>query len=255
MLSGDLLISADIVARLGDDGVAAVAARLWQVDCQSCGRPLGAGRTTLAVDQAGDCGQATVHHERCRPPQWNDSGIVAVDVAKQTHRSQLVMMPVDDGTAREGQEQSIAVMIVNPALECVQLRQAGGQWHPQLDEDFARAGMAWPGPGLAVDHPIPGAVARLTPAGAEVTFQARPGIVYQSGLSASGREAAPARNAITAQGGLLLAVSHVVDPAAASDLDHQFKDGLYSGQVLMGWVRLEVLPGVLGRLTQAAECG
>jgi hypothetical protein len=36
-----MLVSSDTQDKLGRDGVAEVAASLWPVDCQTCGRPLG----------------------------------------------------------------------------------------------------------------------------------------------------------------------------------------------------------------------
>jgi hypothetical protein len=232
-------MSVDTQARLGSAGIAEVTASLWRVDCQSCGLPLGAGPAALAVDQAGPVGWASLHHERCRQPQWNDSGMIAVNAAHQTHRSRLVIMPVHGLHLPAGRDQVLPVMIVNPALECVQLRQAGGRWQPQLDEDFTAAGMTLPGSGLVIHQPIPGASAVLTAVSAAVRLRARPGITYESWLDGQDHHTALARRAITSQGGIMLAVSHAVDPAATGDLPRQFDDGLREGKVLLGWAALD----------------
>ncbi|HYY18771.1 MAG TPA: hypothetical protein VE864_08005, partial [Streptosporangiaceae bacterium] len=70
--------------------------------CQSCGLPLGAAPTALAVDRAGPAGRASLHHGRCRQPEWNESGAIAVDAAHQTHRSWLAIMPSMARTSRRG---------------------------------------------------------------------------------------------------------------------------------------------------------
>jgi hypothetical protein len=111
----DVLISADTRARLGSAGITEVTASLWRVDCQSCGLPLGAAPTVLAVDQAGPAGWASLHHERCREPEWNSSGVIAVNAAYQTHRSRLVMMPVHGLHLAAERDQVLPVIIVNPA--------------------------------------------------------------------------------------------------------------------------------------------
>ena len=173
-----------------------------------------------------------------REPEWNSSGVIAVNAAYQTHRSRLVMMPVRGLHLAAGRDQVLPVMIVNPALECVQLRQAGGQWQPRLAEDFAGAGMTLPGPELLIHQPIPGASAALTATSAAVRLRARPGITYESWLDGQDDHTARARRAITSQGGIMLAVSHAVDPAATGDLARQLDDGLRAGQVLLGWAAL-----------------
>jgi hypothetical protein len=111
---GDVLISADTRVRLGSAGITEVTASLWRVDCQSCGLPLGAAPTVLAVDQAGPVGWASLHHERSREPEWDNSGMIAVNTAHQTHRSRLVMMPVHGLHLAAGRDQVLPVMIVNP---------------------------------------------------------------------------------------------------------------------------------------------
>jgi hypothetical protein len=129
-------------------------------------------------------------------------------------------------------------MIVNPALECVQLSRASGRWQPQLDQDFAAAGMSPPGSRLLIHQPIPSASASLTATGATVRLRARPGISYESGLDRKDQSTAVARRTITRQGGIVLAVSHAVDPAATEQLPRQFDSGLQAGQVLLGWAAL-----------------
>jgi hypothetical protein len=98
--------------------------------------------------------------------------------------------------------------------------------------------MTLPGPELLIPQPISGASAVLTAASAAVTLRARPGITYESWLDGQDNHTALARRAITSQGGIMLAVSHAVAPAATGDLARQFDDGLRAGQVLLGWAAL-----------------
>ncbi len=73
MVLGNVLISPDTRANLGPAGVAELTASLWPVDCQTCGRPLGAQPPALAVDDVTAFAWASLHHQRCRAPgmeQW-----------------------------------------------------------------------------------------------------------------------------------------------------------------------------------------
>jgi hypothetical protein len=43
---------------------------------------------------------------------------------------------------------------------------------------------------------------------------------------------------ITSQGGILLAVSHLVDPAAIDDVSRQLEEAIRTGRLLLGWAAL-----------------
>ena len=142
--------------------------------------------------------------------------------AHATHRARLVILPARGLHLRRARRgQVLPVMIVNPALECVQLRQARGRWRPQLDDDFAAAGMTVPGPGLSAGPPVPGASAVLTATDAAVMLASRPGISYESGLGGHDDHARLGRRAITSQGGIMLAVSPCRRPAATASLSRR----------------------------------
>ena len=237
MISGDVAISEGTRARLDPSVLAEVKESLWRVDCQSCGLSLGTVPAALAIDQAGGSGWASLHHLRCREPGWTSSSVVALNPAFQSHRSLFVLLPVHDLSGRAGRGNVLPVMIVNPALECVPLSGAGERWQVQIEKDFTAAGLAPPGQGVLPD-PARGASATLTGASAAVTVRTRPNIVYQSWLDGDDVQTAQMRRVITSQGGILLAVSHLVDPAAIDDVSRQLEEAIRTGRLLLGWAAL-----------------
>jgi hypothetical protein len=232
-----VLLSPDIERELGQDGVAEVAASLWAVDCQTCGRSLGTRPPSLCVDDLRMFAMATLHHERCRAPAWNQGSITGQGGAYVSHRTRLVMLPLSDLTGTEGSLNSIPVMLVNPSMENVILTQDDGKWHPQMHAVFGAMGMVPPGPGLRLYKPINGATARLTATAVTITMQQpAPSDTYTCGLTAN--DASFARE-IADQRGILLAATYDVDPDAGDvDLTRQFQSALRDGRLLCGWVPL-----------------
>jgi hypothetical protein len=98
--------------------------------------------------------------------------------------------------------------------------------------------MVPPGRKLRIRRPIPGATAALTPSAARVTMHDLPGDVYESDLGAQNDDTDPFRREITGQGGILLAVTHVVDPAAGDGLASAITGAMREGRMLCGWVAL-----------------
>ena len=86
-------------------------------------------------------------------------------------------------------------------------------------------------------RPIRGATAALTPDTAGITLR-DVSEVYESELSDETTDTGPFRGEINGQGGILLAVSHVIDPAADADLGHQVNSAMSDGRMLCGWVAL-----------------
>lgn len=62
--------------KLGEDGLAEVRSRLYAVDCQTCGRPLGTDVPALVVNDADEWAQADLHHRGCRAAEWNDGTVI-----------------------------------------------------------------------------------------------------------------------------------------------------------------------------------
>jgi len=215
--------------RLGDDGLAELAACLWAVDCQSCGRLLGEAPPIVWVDDLDVVAVATLHHQRCRWPAWNDSGTVMVGPDQYTtFVARMVLLPVvRDGSGVE----AWPLMVVNPGLECVHLHRApGGRWYVGQNDGLAQAGLVRPGPELRLGVPVSGLVARVTDSSVAVVLQLPPFTVYEA--PADERLLDQAR----ALGGALIAVTPTLNPGdfAYSDLLVALGDPL----TLAGWAGL-----------------
>ena len=92
---GKLILPGDVQQRLGDDGLAELTACLWAVDCQSCGRLLGAEPPAVCVDDLGGVAIASLHHPRCRLPGWNESMVVVAGSGQYTtFVARMVLLPV-----------------------------------------------------------------------------------------------------------------------------------------------------------------
>jgi hypothetical protein len=66
-----------------------------------------------------------------------------------------------------------------------------------------------------------------------------PGDVYESNLHAENYDTDPFRREIARQGGIMLAVTHVVDPAADAGLRRQITTAMREGRILCSWVALQ----------------
>ena len=227
-----MLISPAVRDKLGDRGVTEVGSWLWAVDCQTCGRPLGSRPPALCVDDMIAFAAASLHHEECRAPQWGQGPFTGLGGSDRvTHRSRLIMLP----TGGEGSSRAIPVMVVNPTMELVMLGQADGRWRPQYHATFTAAAMVPPGPQLHIYRPLPGTSARLTRTAVTVTMPPPAATDhYECGL---GQGDEPIHRAIAGEGGVLLAVTHAVDPHAG-DFARQFAAALRGGRMLCGWIPL-----------------
>jgi hypothetical protein len=239
MFPDGVLVSPDTRDMLGP-GMAELEASLWPVDCQTCGRPLGAQPPALAVDDVIVFAWASLHHPRCRAPGWNSGPVITQTGAGVSHRSRLALLPTQRSRRAAEPDGVLPMMVVNPSLETVMLRPDRDHWRPQFDRAFADAGMAPPGGRFRVRRPIRGAAATLTPSTARITL-AHPPVeaVYECELGADAADIAMFRREITGQGGILLAVSHAVDPGAGDGLARQITSAMGAGRMLCGWVALQ----------------
>ncbi|WP_067829130.1 hypothetical protein [Actinomadura kijaniata] len=226
MAVASVLVSPQIQDQLGDEGLAEVTRHLWPADCQSCGKPLGSQRPSLVVDNLEVFATASLHHQRCRTPQWNQGHITGTNQPTLSFRVGGLMLPI--------QNDPRPMLVVNPGLESVILnRQDDQRWKVQHNSYFTKAGLVPPGRSFVVDHPIDGAVARLTTDSIAVTLQVAPFPTYECALEEHFRQEAARLK------GVLLGVTHLVDPwtdphTFTRDLD----TALRSGEMLLGWVPL-----------------
>jgi hypothetical protein len=222
-----VLLSEDTQRRLGEEGLDELTACLWAVDCQTCGRLLGDDPPALCVDDAVVTATASLHHQGCRSPEWNDSMVIrhaAGDYVSYVTR--MLLLPVAAGRR---EVEPWPLMVVNPGLESVALvRGEGGKWRVSHGAGFAGSGLVRPGRDLRVGVPVGGAVARLMESSVAVSFQAPPFTVYES----------PADQEIIGcareRGGVLIGLTHALHPGhlAAEDLHA----ALRGGQMVAGWV-------------------
>lgn len=231
MAVGSMRVSPDITDRISDSGVRELADWLWPVDCQTCGRPLGGHPPALCVDDMIAFAAASLHHEKCRAPGWNESGTVAPTGNLVTHRTRLFMLPLNDGR----KDRPTPALLVNPTMELVMLHRDNRTWRPEFLASFTHAGMRQPGPETELYKPAKGMSARLAPDAVTVILpQPSAADSYTCGLGA-GDEAF--YREIDRQRGVMLAASHAIDPHSA-DLGQQLDSAFRSGRILLGWVPL-----------------
>jgi hypothetical protein len=220
--------------RLGDDGLAELAACLW-VDCQSCGRLLGDDPPAVCVDVVdvvdvvGGVGIASLHHPRCRLPGWNESRVVVAGSGQYTtFVARMLLLPV---TVAGGAREEWPLMVVNSSLECAHVEQDDdGRWQVSPDRSLVQAGLARLGSGLPLGVPSDGLVARLTDSTVAVVLQTPPFTVYE----------APADEQLLGQAravsGVLFAVTPTLNPG---DLDAgELRPALADPRTLAGWAAL-----------------
>ena len=124
--------------RLGRRGLADVGAHLWAADCQSCVQPFGAEAPALVVDELDDVAYASLHHERCRRSQWNDSHLITFAGGRAlTFACQAFMLPLFRAALGPGDLREYPALLVNPALERVPLRRDGRGWRSRGAEAYA----------------------------------------------------------------------------------------------------------------------
>lgn len=137
--------------------------------------------------------------------------------------------------AEDGQR-PVPSMIVNPAMESVLLApEADGRWRLQDHHAFTAAGLVRPGSALQLGKPARGARARLPAAEVAITLTVPPHETYACGLLAQDE---PFRREISAQGGIMLMVSHMIDPAA-DGLALHLAQAMQQRRVLAGWAALD----------------
>ena len=215
---------------LSEEGIAEVTNNLWARDCQTCGRPLGSQPPSLCIDNAGQYGTASLHHQRCRPASWNDGPVIyATGGANLSWTSLSFMLPSRTGRKAD----PYPAMLLNPGLEMIFLEPLHGTWRPGYAAQFTSLGMVPPGPKLRLHRPLRGLSAWLADDLISVTVETPPEPIYEA--TATREVVARARELQ----GVLLMVTHALDPAdlyAAPDAAwEKILKLMQSGQVICGW--------------------
>jgi tetratricopeptide (TPR) repeat protein len=229
-----VLVSDNVEEQFDEAGLTRVLDSLYPVDCQTCGRSLGSAPPVLHVDDYGSHAYAALHHPECKSSEWNRaaSGVLIVRGSLgpiQTWASQSVAFPVARGDCVAI---LLPMLLLNPSLESVLLeRDSGGHWRVSLESRFHDAGMLPPAE-LQVGMPIGGVTARIKNGDVLVAMRDKSG-TYKIPVSAQ-----TIVNKIRELGGLILAVTHAVNPAAVTGM--QDLEPVFAGdRSLMGWVEVE----------------
>jgi hypothetical protein len=217
------------IEKLGEKGLAEVAANLWPVDCQSCGRPLGAGRPALYVGELVRHASATLHHRSCLQPEWSTTPSWTSEQFL-SWTAQTFLLPGESG----GQRTDRPLMVVNPSLEQVGLdADDDGNWHVSTVGFYRRLGLRPPGREFIVDRPVPDFTARLR-GGRTVTVELEHPVPAAWSCSVNSEVVAQVRELE----GITLGITTAINPHDLQRFD-QLADLLRSGQLVLGWVPLD----------------
>jgi len=145
-----------------------------------------------------------------------------------TYRTQTVVMPLVVG---DGETDSRVAMFANPGMERVIIRHDGSSWFVSLDA-WSDVGFKPRGQDFDLDQPLPGIVARIVgnqvviEVAAEVTpYEFTGGIPHPIGAL------------IREKSGLILGISHAIDPASINSIV-DLRPALVGNNMVMAWVGL-----------------
>lgn len=216
---------------LGEDGLTALADSLYLGDCQTCNSPLSSESPSLWVDAMNGGIVASLHHLRCRPACWNDSGLIVTVTDTASWRAVAVSWP--NPGSRSG---TVAALLVNPSLEQVTMTKLDSAW--VIDPGARVPGLARPDPDRITATQLPRVTARLS-ADSVVVSVGLAGQVYRSGSTEEIREA------MRRNGGLLLVLTHALDPAVGvteENLPRLLPWLLSPDRAMTGWAALRTSP-------------
>jgi hypothetical protein len=212
---------------LGEDGLTALADSLYLRDCQTCNSPLSSEPPSLWVDATEGRIVASLHHPRCRPARWNDSGLIVSITGTASWYAVAVSWPNPGG--RGG---IVAALLVNPSLEQVAMTKLDGTW--VIDPGARVPGLTRPGPDGITAAPLPQATARVSTDSVAVRV-GQAGQVYHSGPTEE------IRQAVLRNGGLLLVLTHALDPAVGVT-EENLPWLLSPDRIMTGWAALHASP-------------
>lgn len=122
-----LVIDPRTVDELSPQVVDELRTQMHPGDCQTCNGPLSGEDPSLVVDSSGTSAQVTLHHPRCQPSAYRDSGPVQY-LRDQPTVSYLARF----GVVALGRGNTAAltrVVLVHPSLELATLdKQPTGGW-------------------------------------------------------------------------------------------------------------------------------
>ncbi|MGV9668409.1 hypothetical protein [Nocardia niigatensis] len=220
------VVDESIESRLDSDTLHAIGRNVWPVDCQSCGRALGAEPPALVVfDIGGIVAGANLHHQRCHRPEWNDHGgsfILGNFLSYRTFFCGIV------GESRGGPK-PLPFGFVNPSLEQVLLRDNGSGWEIGTMSHYRDfLGLT----GLALNKPIQTAHATLAPDGTVRVVLEQTGEGWEFSTTS---ETLPLVRQLR---GIALGVTTAYIPDQEFAGGPGFVEALNSGNIALGWIPL-----------------
>ncbi|MGI5122741.1 hypothetical protein ACQEU5_24810 [Marinactinospora thermotolerans] len=227
----ELKLTEKIVDKLGEEGVRRVTAYLWARDCQTCGKALGSKPPALYVIDMHNYAFVELNHEKCRAPDWNDSGLVtgkSSSHAHLTYEASSAILPF----SHNGSVDLRPALLVNPGLEAVMIQlDDQGNWQVELGSYFEHAGLRPVGQ-IPMNSPVEGVSATLTRFQIEVALRNPPFSIYSAPLG--GPSGAKIYTQHKNKQGVLLLVSHAFD--LANPTPKHISAVIASGRLRGGWV-------------------
>ncbi|MFE3023383.1 hypothetical protein [Nocardia tengchongensis] len=221
------VVDTSITSQLDSATLQAMARNLWPVDCQSCGRGLGAEPPALVVhDIGGVMAAANLNHISCHPPRWED---LAVRLHMGNFLSYRTFGCVIVGESADGKAKPLPFGFVNPSLEQVMLRNNASGWEINTMANYRdHHGLK----GLALNKPVPSTRAVVVSADTVRVQLEQTGEAWDFGVTA---EMLPLIRQLR---GIALGVTTAYIP------DHDFAGGpglgeaLQAGTLALGWIPL-----------------
>ncbi len=181
--------------------------------------------TVTVSDMIAFCA-ASLHHARCRPPQWITDGFGSTKQELVSWTAQTLLLQGPPGTHADR-----PVLLVNPWLEQIMIKRASGGWRATTLETYCQLGLRCTPVGLLDLTPVADITAHLDADTIIVRLD-------DTGQTWNGECSGSIRQAVTEMGGITLALTTACNPAEL----RQFLDLVGTGQAALGWVALAGTP-------------
>ena len=162
MLRSDIVVDEVTQSKLNPAVLDEIVSCLWPKDCQTCGWSLGREPCALVVDDSFVIAHATLHHRKCKAPNWNDSGL-------HEFTGGPLLSWIASGVFIPSKERNdpatfISGIVLNPSLEMVSLRRGSeGSWELSTLQTFRGMGFTSPSEGINLGQAVPNSSIVMTP--------------------------------------------------------------------------------------------
>ncbi|MFF7251298.1 hypothetical protein ACFZBU_46475 [Embleya sp. NPDC008237] len=230
---------------LGPAGLAELALNLWPGDCQTCGWDLGVLRPAVLIRDAVAFVAASLHHERCQRPRWDDGPLwtSSADAALCSYTLRTFVLLTRRGT---NPPEETPVVVINPSLETTHLvRDPHGRWTSASIDHHRALGLRTFAHDLNVREALPDA--RVVLDGDLLTV-----CLDDTGQSWGFACDDQTLRRVRTRGGIALALTTAIDPTTLDSVEEFFALGT-AGRIAAGWVALEGSEQPLPRNTVAPD--